>query len=171
MSNISNKGEAYFGIDAVNITISKYLDAFIKNSFAKGLTNTYILYNTPSKSTSNIISFFSKGVKLEWTKVSSKSNIRVFLFSNSFSLGGSNGSSFSFNILHMFVGVNEEACGLNGKIRLFKYNGFAWVIISGVFMYFTWLFDFFFCFDSSSDFFLFNILFLIGGTLLILFDI
>jgi len=40
VSNISNNGDAYFGIDAVNITNSKYLDKFIINSLADGLTYT-----------------------------------------------------------------------------------------------------------------------------------
>ena len=65
LSKIFNKGDAYFGIDAVNITTSKYLETLFKNSFANGLTKTYILYITPSKSTSKMISFFSNGVKLE----------------------------------------------------------------------------------------------------------
>ena len=110
LSNSSNKGFAYCEIDAVNINISYIKDNSYKNLSTKGLFKTYNVLFCPSIYIFNIISLFlEKGVKAEWTKVSSKSNINVFL-------------TFSLGLLIFVLKLEKEELYLKKEIFSFLFS-------------------------------------------------
>ena len=80
LSMISRRGSAYLERLAVKITISYLEDIFSRNSFTPGRTRTWMSCISFSSSILIITSEgHSKGKKPEWTKVSSRSRINVFL--------------------------------------------------------------------------------------------
>lgn len=78
LSRMSIKGSAYLLKLAVYITISYILDKRLRNNSVPGLTKTKTLHKVPSMSTGRVISGLMFVLKLEWTRVSSRSSTRVF---------------------------------------------------------------------------------------------
>jgi hypothetical protein len=89
------KGSAYLDKLAVKTTISKWLYIISQNSKTPGLRSTNTVHYLPSISIERVISAgVGWGLKDEWTRVSSRSRIRVlrpFLFGG---CGPSNGMNY-----------------------------------------------------------------------------
>jgi len=76
-SRMSISGMAYFESDAVKMTTSKYLPTSDMNSQQWGRTLMKMLWMRPSISIGSTMSASWVSEKLEWTKVSSTSKIKV----------------------------------------------------------------------------------------------